>query len=389
MTLTTSCTEEIDLGDELKFEDVIVIEATITNEKKIQQILISRTYEFDEEGPSPERDALVNVVLNDGETIRFSEQSPGVYASDIEFSAEPDIDYQLLITTNQGRSYQSSKVQLSNGIPIEKLYASREVNSIGNEILAINVDSFDPLRQSNYYRYEYEETYKIIAPNWVPDDFILVEDEEGNISPNPGLAPRPVEEKECYNTVDSNSIIQTTTTSLTEDRVADFNVRSINTDDAIISHRYSILVKQYVQSIEAYTYYDVLNQLSGSGNALSQIQPGFITTNIVSKEERNEKVLGFFQVSGVSEKRIFVNYSDLFPNEPLPPYFIGCESSAPILVNPAGGTPLKDQIEAGIVKYLDENIPPLPNEGPYLVVSRACGDCTELGTTEKPDFWVD
>lgn len=389
--LTLSCTEEIDLGDELKFEDVIVIEGTLTNEVRFQRVLLSRTYEFDASGPIPERNAQVSVSVNGTDMISFTEQSPGVYVSEDEFAAKSDTDYRLIVKTNDGRSYESPNVQLTNETAIGEVFAKREINSLGTEILTINVDSYDPTGQSNYYRYEYEETYKIIAPNWVPQDFLLVEDENGNISPYPDFTPRPVEEKECYNTVPSNSIIQTSTTDLSEDRVSAFPVRSISTDDPVISHRYSILVRQYVQSLEAFTYYDVLNQLSGSGNVLSQIQPGFVPSNMISLQSRDEKVLGFFEVASVSEKRIFFNYEDLFPGEPLPPYFIECATSTPLPIRPGlpPATPLKDQIEAGIIKYFEDNDGAPSNEGPYKVVATPCGDCTQLGSSEAPDFWIE
>jgi hypothetical protein len=144
-----------------------------------------------------------------------------------------------------------------------------------------------------------------------------------------------------------------------------------------------------VQSLEAFTYYNILDQLSGSGSLFSQIQPGFINGNIFSTEDRNEKVLGFFEVSSVTEQRIYFNYEDFFPNDDLPPYFIDCRTSTPVIVTQGGTTPLHDGIEAGILKYLSDNNPPAPNEGPYFVVPTACGDCTELGTNVKPDFWED
>jgi hypothetical protein len=140
--------------------------------------------------------------------------------------------------------------------------------------------------------------------------------------------------------------------------------------------------------LEAYTYYDLLNQLSGEGNVLAQIQPGFINSNIVSATNRNEKVLGFFEVASVTEKRIFFNYEDLFPGEDLPPYFINCRTSAPLIAT-ISGTPLKDGIQAGIIEYYQDNVEAGPNEGPYLVVPTACGVCTELGQSEAPDFWED
>ncbi len=379
-----SCVEEIDIDAEFKFEDVIVIEATLTDEIKTQQFQLSRSYEFETEGPIPEQNAEVRVVVNDGESILFIEDSPGVYQSENEFAAESGAEYQLFVTTNEGRTYQSPKVPLTNSVPIENLTAERQVNSIGNEIMAILVDSYDPTRQANYYRYEYEESYKIIAPDWTRQDFVVYR--QDSISPD---AIRPLEEQTCYNTVNSNNIIITSTTNLSEDRVSGFSVRNISSDDPVISHRYSILVKQYVQSLEAYTYYEILNQLSGSDNTLAQIQPGFISSNIRSTQDRNEKVLGFFQVSAVTEKRLYFNYEDFFAGEPLPPYFIECGRGAPPIVSQAipPTYPLFDAIQANLVKFLEENMNPGQLQGPYITVPRGCGDCTALGTSEPPEFW--
>jgi len=377
-----ACVEEIDITEQLTFEDAIVVEATITNELKVQRIFISRTYKFEDEGPTAESGALVSISMNDNTIINFYEETPGNYLSTEAFKAEPENEYQLRIQANNGMAYISRKVLLSKAIEIDKLYATREFNSIGTEILSINVDSYDPDRESNYYRYEYEETYEIVAPKWVNKDFILLP------GPQPGFGPRPIEEKVCYNGNLSNTIIQTSTTNFSEDRVSKYPVRTIASNDPIIGHTYSILVKQYIQSLEAYTYFNVLDQLSGSGNLFSQIQPGYFNSNIVSTEDKNEKVLGFFEVTSVSEKRIFVNYEDLFPGEEKPPYYNECDIYAPS-IGALLATPLRDAIENGQVKYYRFNGDQLEFEGPYDVVDRPCGDCTVYGTSEKPDFWED
>jgi len=381
-SLLFACVEEIDLTQQLTFEDAIVVEATITNELKIQRIFISRTYKFEDNGPTAESGAQVSISMNDNSLINFYEDSPGNYLSSTAFKAEPGIEYQLQIQTSKGRSYISKKVPISKAIQIEKLYATREINSIGTEILSINVDSYDPDNESNYYRYEYEETYEIVAPKWVDKDFILLP------GPAPGFGPRPIEQKVCYNAMASNTIIQTSTTNFFEDRVSKFPVRAIASNDPIIGHTYSILVKQYIQSLEAYTYFNVLDQLSGSGSLFSQIQPGYFNSNIISTEDKNEKVLGFFEVTSVSEKRIFVNYEDLFPGEEKPPYFNECDTYAPQILAELA-TPLRNAIESGQVKYYKGNGDQGEFEGPYDVVDTPCGDCTVYGTSEKPDFWED
>ena len=58
--LTFSCIEEIEFETET-FESALVIEATITNEMKVHEILLSRTFRFEEDGPMPESGASVTI----------------------------------------------------------------------------------------------------------------------------------------------------------------------------------------------------------------------------------------------------------------------------------------------------------------------------------------
>jgi len=380
--LSEGCKEEIDIESIVDFESALVIEATITDELRFQEIKLSRAFKLDEEFPSSENNADVKIIDNFQNIFRFKEGSPGKYISVNEFSAEDNKNYQLQITTSDGRSYISEPSKLSNPTQIDKLYASREIDNFGNEGISIFVDSFDPSGNSKHYRYEYEETYKIVAPKWVLNDLTFVSD-------RPVFVPKTEEQQVCYNTVNSIEIIQTETINLHEDRVSKFSVRFIPRDNAIISYRYSILVKQYIQSFDAFTYYKTLNKMSGSESFFSQNQPGFISGNIVSVDDSNEKVIGFFEVSSVSYQRLFFNYHDFFPDEVLPPYFVSCEMSAPSFNFP--DPELIPLINNGYVKYFSEN-PDYPsfedlNMGPYLVVPIKCGDCTKLGTNIMPDFW--
>ena len=53
----------------------------------------------------------------------------------------------------------------------------------------------------------------------------------------------------------------------------------------------------------------------------------------MSVNNSNEKVLGFFDVSSVSSKRLFFNFREVFPSNliPGPPYFIDCNLFAPLI----------------------------------------------------------
>ncbi len=388
---TNSCVEEFDIKT-LSFNNVLVIEATITNEFKHQKISLSKTFKLEEDGPLPESNASVKITDDLNNTYLFSESDAGEYISNIAFEAESNRNYQLQITTSDGKSYSSKPTQLTSSTQIDKVYAKKEVDNFGSENVTIFLDSFDPTGNSKYYRYEYEETFKIIAPLWSAYDLIAV--------PGSRFAVEKVfktkEERVCYKTTKSNAIIQVETNGFSEDRISKFPVRVLSKDNTIISHRYSILIKQYVESFEAYTYYKTLNKLSGSESVFSQNQPGFLNGNIFSVDNPDEKVVGFFEVASVSiSQRLFFDFQDFFSYGDIPPYFTDCDGMATPSIGalPGESSLLVELLNSGTVKYFGPN-PNYPNpldetEGPYLLVKAQCGDCTRIGSNVKPDFWIE
>ncbi|MDC6364840.1 MULTISPECIES: DUF4249 domain-containing protein [Flavobacteriaceae] len=370
------------------FESALVIEATITNELKTQQVVITRAFEFEAEGPTAEINANVRVE-GGGTTYPFVEESPGVYVSQQAFAAQAGTTYQLLVQTQDGRTYSSSSAVLPPTTQIDAITAERITMDDGEEGVGIFVDSFDPQGQSVNYRYEYEETYQIIAPFWSPVDLEVVPLEELTQICDVRTIPDERTVQVCYATDYSNTIIQTSTSDLGEDRVSNFMVRFISNQNYIISHRYSILVRQLVQSNEAFNFYETLNEFSGNESFFSETQPGFLEGNISSDMSDNEKVLGFFEVVSATEQRLFFNYDDFFPGEELPPYVDPCTLNSPPLSAP-GDPPrcvLGSQVELGLVSYVDLNGTPGEGEGPFFVVPSVCGDCTTLGKEEIPVFW--
>jgi hypothetical protein len=390
-----SCVEPFDF-ETISFDDALVIEATITNEFKRHEISLTRTFKFEEDAPSGESNA--NVIITDDllNSYTFEETTPGKYVSITEFSAEPNRIYKLSITTGDESTYSSQPVQLPQVTQVDDLMAIREANIDGVDGVTIYANSFDPTGNSRYYRYEFEETYLILAPFAIsPEEVIVLSDNPPySIETSVTTQPRSREERACFNTVFSNAITQTQTTGLQEDRVSRFPIHFIKSNDPIIRDRYSINVKQYVQSLEAFTYYKVLNELSGSESILSQNQPGFISGNITSNENPDEKVLGFFEISSVSSKRLFFNFFDIFPDINRPFYFTECVLDSPRLVDEDDPTisPLINQIQSNSIRHVETNTDFFGNidpDTPYTMINRPCGDCTVFGTNIKPGFWID
>ncbi|MEX0313076.1 MAG: DUF4249 family protein, partial [Allomuricauda sp.] len=241
-------------------------------------------------------------------------------------------------------------------------------------------------------RYEYVETYKIIAPDW---NSTALENRPQPVCPLTVKVGREREERVCYGTKVSNEIILASTENFDQNRLEHFMVRFVNRNSYVLSHRYSILVRQHVQSNAAFSFYSRLKEFSSSESIFSETQPGFLEGNVHSDTNSEDKVLGYFNVASVSEKRIFFDYADFFPEEDLPPYADPCQRSAPKVAKGHGPEPrciLSALVDMDLIRYVNDNpsyTGPQSDGGPFLVVPRVCGDCTVLGETKVPDFWIE
>lgn len=385
---SVSCVDPYQLQTS-NYEEAIVIEASITNEITKHEVKVSKTYRLeDDNGNASITDAEVFVTDSDGVQYSF-EFDTNSYKSTSEFAALPEKQYTLTINTSNGKTYKSTPKKLTTVNQIESVVPIVKTNLDGERGVSITVNSFDPTNTSKYYRYKYEETSKVTAPKWRPAYAVVNPDNSGIVGhPFIELFNRTEEARTCYTPNKSNSIILTNTSTLIEDRVTDFEVRFLNQTDYTIAERYSILVKQYVESLESYTYYRILQELSQSGEVLSPNQPGFIAGNLFSVDNPNEKVVGYFNVSSVSEKRIFFNYTDLFPGEALPPYFDTCEElEFNYCFDPApaecDGTRLNGLVlNNALIYYQISGLN-------YTFIKPVCGDCTSFSSNIRPEFWID
>jgi len=379
-----SCTEAF-IIEQNDFESALVVEATITDELKFQEIQVSRAYKLTEEENIPVTNAIIQVKGENNTTFDFVESPLGTYTSVNKFSAQKNINYQLFITTKSGETFESELAKTSSQSVLNGIQVEINKSLTGEDEFRMYADSYDPTGKSKYYRYTYEETYKIVAPYWSPLKAVPISATEAIIVPKTDLNQRI-----CYVTKNSVGIIQTETSNLSEDKVL-FALRRISASDFSISHRYSIFVKQYVQSYEAYNYYKNLNKFSNSSSLLSQVQPGFFSGNVYSTSNKNSKVIGFFEVTSVSSKRIFFNYRD-FIAIGRPKYIEKCSFYAYTDIIPTGTLGPSEMVMAlgGGFLYVATNFTRTEAApGPYFLVPKGCGDCTVYGSNIKPSFWID
>jgi len=395
-----SCVETVEL-EEQNTPDLLVIEASLTDELKTQQVRLTRSFGFETDSVPPETQAQVIVETNQGETFAFRHTGDGVYVSNSEFAVVPGRTYELVIAAADGAIYRSTPEELSGTARIDNLYAERRTNENGTDGVFIYLDGTPESEGALYYRYEYEETYKIIAPEWTSRDFLLT-----NYDPCPSpieytleIVPRTEEQQTCYKTVLSTRVLQNDVTTLANPEILRYPVRFLGATDFMISHRYSILVRQFVQSAQAFSYFQSLNDFSASESVFNSVQPGFLSGNIEAVNRSEAPVIGFFEVASVREERLFFNFEDLFPELEKPPFVTNCVPTSspeahssfcePLPPNPCPQS-IVELVDQGLISYIspnDEGLGTCP--GTYAYVRRECGDCTVLGSNEVPEFWID
>jgi len=377
--IINGCTEPYILETNT-YEEALVIEATITNEFKKQEIILTKTSRFEDTQPKAETGAQVYITDNTGNRYEFEEQS-GKYISKNEFQAIPGREYHLDIITSDGQNYRSSTEILTPEVSIEDVKPIVEKRDTLNGV-QIYVSSYDPSNKAKFYRFTYEETYKIIAPMWSPKELIVTGPQ------SVALVDRTTEARICYVTKKSPEIKLINTTGLSESRV-NLPIRYIYRNDWILQHRYSIVVRLYSQNFKSYTYYKTLKDMSATSSVLSPQQPGFLDGNIKCISSSNKKAIGYFEVAAVSSKRIFFNFDDILIGNPYPPYYCcRCVAEDPLLFCFKGPRCMGEAIILGLngrdYVYYDN-----PGGRVYILTETVCGDCTVLGSNIKPSFWID
>jgi len=386
--LFNSCVEEIDLQN-FTSETVLVVEANLTNEYKHQSIKLSRSTPLDSIRLMYEANAIVRVKDNQQNIYQFTEMTNGVYTSAQAFQATINTQYTLEIETIDGEIYTSTPQKFDALNDIDDINIEIDSDSFNQKGVSISVTSESQNTKANYYKYTYEETYIVRAPYWSPYKLVI-----GNSPRNIGRADNLDAEasRTCYKTEKSIDLIQTETSSLSTNSVHNFPIQFIQQTNSKIWHRYSILVTQHIQSYDAYIYYKTLKKLSISENVFSQVQQGFIVGNMSATSNLDKKVIGLFEVNSVSQKRVFFNFIDLFPNHGLS-FTKGCIIEAPKIIEAVDGDVSYPLYEALTVRKLrfarDNEVLTTQLPGPFKITKKECVDCRYTASNLKPSFWVD
>ena len=355
-----SCVSQFN-PDIISQKDYLTVNGLVTDENRRYSIILGISHPLDE--PAVEKPAVkarVSVSDDLGNSYNFTEKSPGKYLSDSTvFTGQAERSYVLSIEYN-GKQYSSSLSVLQPAPPIDSLgyeIYDREINASGEteKVTRVNLSTLDPAGRCHYFRWAFEETWEIHLP------FNLLQ----------------WEKKVCWVSELSHNILIANTEALSEDRVTDFTLTTYNNSTDRGMYKYSMLVKQYSMSREEYEFWDKIRTMSQNTGGLYDVTPVSVTGNIQCLTDPAEVVLGFFSVSGVSYKRIFIDDSIITPDH----YSDKCIDG---YISPNYTPP-----GLGITYFILHATSYPGSDSPALAITNdiGCTDCANFGSNVKPDYW--
>ncbi|UOQ98632.1 DUF4249 domain-containing protein [Hymenobacter sp. 5317J-9] len=315
--------------------------------------------------PPFEAKAMVSIKDDAGALYPLAERLPGTYSSQ-PLALSPNRRYQLQVSTLTGRRYASDLVVAKVAPPIDSVTWS--VDSKGVQLY---VSTHDPANATRYYRWKAQETWQYNSA--FRSDYEYV---------NGAMRPRVENIFTCWSTANSTSIMLGNTQKLSDDVVANAPLHLLPRNSYKLRVKYSLLVQQLAQTAEEYAYWEMLQKNTESLGTLFDPLPTQLTGNVHCLDDAGELVLGYVGATSVTQKRMFIDRSQLPLGTKYATGYEDCiyQDTIPLrLVNDV----FRNPVNVPTYALLDGNFNPVF----YLSSSPDCVDCRRRGTNVKPSFW--
>jgi hypothetical protein len=311
--------------------------------------------------PNIETGASVTVEGESGEVYTFTESQTGLYVLP-PASYNMDGKYRTRITTPNGQEYLSEYVTVSRTPVIDSV--TYKLDAFQNAMV-FYVNTHDAQNKTQFYRWKYDETWEYQATYYSALEVV-----------NKELVIRKENINRCWGNKKSGSILLGSTVRLSEDIIKNLPLNTVPVSTNKLYLRYSILVKQYGLSQEAFEYWtDLAKTTQGTGSLFDPL-PSQVTGNIKNTADPKKLAFGYFSASTEETKRIIIT-----PNLGS---FLRCAEPDTLPTRCSGRD--EEPCSLNTTKLL------LTYWGPradfVLAASPECTDCrTAGGTNKRPSFW--
>lgn len=367
---------------------ILIVDALLTNENSSYAFKLSWTSQNQNTKPVMAAGATITLKDKNGVSTNFAEASPGIYKSDsLRFLGETGNSYVLEIITSDGNEYESDTCTMFPVEPIDKIYFNKDQEFInnGSEIqdgIRIFIDS-ENQGDGKYVRWIYEEWWKFSVPE--PKRYVYINKDD----------IREVDQikQVCYAYNGSDDIEIKSTASAGTNRIEKQPILFVASDQSDrLLIRYYVEIKQLSLSKTEFEFWDHMKEINEGGVDIFEKQPFSVPSNIHNKLNPSELVLGYFQVSAVEPKSMYIVPDDIAPLN-IPLYEYKCDR---VEVGPDDYPGVKmtfDKIYASYTGSAYQFIEPIYDLRWNLIklafARNYCAICTNNGSLTEPDFWVD
>jgi hypothetical protein len=286
----------------------LVVEGVINSGTDSTYIKLTRTVKLSSgAAPAPEFSAIVTVEADNGSIYPLTEANNGIYSAP-SLNLSVNVKYRLRIKTFNGKEYLSDFVEAKNTPDIDSLNYK-----VQNDGVEIYVNSHDPNNKTRYYRWDFDETWQYqsrirsfykLGADGLPTYRSAYNDTDNIYN--------------CYKTDQSHQVLLGSSIKLAQDVISQQPVDFVAANSGKISLIYSILLRQYALTSDAFNYWQVLKKNTEQLGSIFDAQPSTITGNIHCISDANEPVIGYISVSSVKAKRIILDhyYLNLYTTNP-------------------------------------------------------------------------
>ncbi|HEV8084452.1 MAG TPA: DUF4249 domain-containing protein [Chitinophagaceae bacterium] len=370
--VATGCKEKFNTNIPSPSTGYLVVEGFISSGLDPTTITLTRTVKlYDTVDFKAEHNAGVNIESESNEIFPLNETGNGVYTSG-NLNLNNTEKYRLRIITQDNKEYTSDFATVKKTPDIDSISWTRE-----NGGVKLYINTHDPQNNTRYYKWDYEQTWEFHSTYLSSLIYIF----DRNIDPI-GVDYRNADHSvdttiyKCWNTVNSTNINLGSSEKLSKDLIY-LPLVYIEPASIKLSVLYSLNLRQYALSHEAYLFFQKIKKNTESLGSIFDAQPSELQGNIHCITDPAEIVIGYIDISEEKKKRIFIR------NDELPGwgYRTGCTF---ITI---------DNIPDSIRKYGSSLSPTVPDKVGRGIVTfnatpdQSCIDCTLTGSNVRPPFW--
>lgn len=354
-----------------------VVEAVINNGYDSTIVRLSKTVNISASTKTSGVDNCeVKVEGEEGASFPLVPQGNGYYAL-TQLNLDVTKKYRLHITTGDGNEYASDYVEVKRTPPVDSVGFA-----VKNNQLQIYVNTHDATNSSRYYRWSYAETWRFHA-RYVSS--FMVDQTKKEV-----VFRTPAEQSYyCFAGSKSSTIVIGSSAKLSQDVIFQQPITTIAPESEKIGMRYTIQVKQYTLTKEAYQFWENLKKNTEQLGSIFDAQPSQLTGNIHNLKNMAEPVIGYISIANVQTKRVFIDNADL-PKQWLTAYPYNCgKPDSALFSNPkTGSNDVLSMIINGGAIPVDQITSRVSVIG-YTYSTRECADCRIRGNVQAPPFWIE